>query len=185
MTKRIIAFAAAAAAILGLAGVALANPPERPSYGIDDAALALSAQAAPPTTQPAGGKRQELKACVKTKVDAGGEKRAAVKECAGQLGIKPGGGAARRDLRKAVHADLVVPKKGADGQFETVAVDRGKVTAASADSISLQRSDGPTVTLKVVPATKVKGAASAAELAAGREVVVVSAGGEVRSIVAR
>lgn len=186
MTKRIIAFGVAAAAVLGLAGVALANQPERASYGIDDAALALSAVPAAPAAEPAaGGKRDELKACVKAKVEAGGEKRAAVKECAAQLGVKPGKGAVKRDLRKAVHAELIVPKKGAEGQFETVLVDRGKVTTASADSISLQRPDGPTVTVKVVPATKVKGAASAIELTAGREVVVVSAGGEARSIVAR
>jgi hypothetical protein len=80
---------------------------------------------------------------------------------------------------------VIVPKKGAEGQWETVVLDRGKVTAASADSISVQRPDGPTVTLKVVAGTKVRGASAVADVAAGREVVVVSAGGEARSVVVR
>ncbi|MEO5678788.1 MAG: hypothetical protein ABIS47_03880 [Acidimicrobiales bacterium] len=192
MTKRIIAAGIAIVAVLGLAGAAFAaGAPERPSYGFEDAALALAADPAPPApaagTQDRQAKRQALRDCVKTKVDAGGERRAALKECATQLGITPKAGKAgpRRPLRGAVHADLVVPKKGADGQFETIQVDRGKVAEAKADSITLTRPDGPTVTLKVVPGTKVRGAAAAADLAPGREVAVVSAGGEARSIVAK
>lgn len=195
MTKRIIGLALAALLVLGAGGVAFAAAsPERPSYGLDEAALALAADPAPqPGAAPAAAKRDELRACVKARVDAGGQRGAARKECADQLGIKPGGGrpgkpgkggpAAR--LGRAAHADLIVPKQGAEGEWETIQVDRGKVTAASADSISLQRPDGPTVTLKVVPGTKVKGAATVAELAAGREVVAVSAGGEARSVAAR
>jgi len=191
MTKRIIAFGVAAAAVLGLGGVALANAPERASYGVEDAALALAADPAPPAPGAKKGRREELQACVKPKVDAGAQRPAAMKECATQLGIdldkqgKGRPGKAGRGLRKAAHAELVVPKKGAEGQWETIIVDRGRVTAASAESISVQRPDGPTVTLRVVPATKVEGAPSAAELASGREVVVVSAGGEARSIHAR
>jgi hypothetical protein len=93
--------------------------------------------------------------------------------------------AKRFGLGRAAHAEVVIPKRGAPGQWETVVVDRGKVTAASADSVSLQRPDGPTVTVKVVAATKVKGVDKVADLAAGRQVVVVSAGGEARALVAR
>ena len=203
MTKRLIGVAVAAAAVLGTAGVALAGGPAlRPSSGIEQTALQL-AGAEPDPAAPAAGaaggkaKRQELQACVKPRVDAGAGRKEAVRECADQLGIKPfaGGKAGRPDrggkpgraaaLGRAAHADLVVPKKDAEGQWEAVQVDRGKVTAVSADSISLQRPDGPTVTLKVVAATKRKGAGQVADLAVGREVVVVSAGGEARSVVAR
>lgn len=196
MTKRIIGLAVVAVVVLGAAGVAFAAAsPQRPSYGLEETALALAADPAPPGAAPAGGKREELRTCVKAKVDAGADRKAAVKECADQLGIKPGrpgkpgkpggGPGPLAKLGRAAHAELVVPKEGAEGQWETVIVDRGKVTAASAESISVQRPDGPTVTVRVTAATKVKGAASAADLAVGREVVVVSAGGEARSIVAR
>lgn len=192
MTKRLIGLAVAAVVLLGGAGVALATPSQpEPVYGLDEA-LALAAEPGPPPG--AGGRKQELQACVKPKVDGGADKREAVRECAAQQGLpapgagRPGRGA-KQDRRPAVgraaHAELVVPKRDAPGQWETIVVDRGKVTAASADSISLQRPDGPTVTIRVAAGTKVRGAASAANLAAGREVVVVSAGGEARSVVAR
>jgi hypothetical protein len=201
MTKRIVGLVVAAVLVLGLGGAALAAAsPERPSYGVEEA-LALAADPAPPP-QPgagAGAKKQELQDCVKPKVDAGADRRTALTECAAQLGIpvpaarpgragkgpRPGKGGGLPAAGRAAHAELVVPKQGAPDQWETVVVDRGKVTTASADSISVQRPDGPTVTIKVGAGTKVRGAASAGELAPGREVVVVSAGGEARSIVAR
>lgn len=195
ISKRMTGLALAAAAVLGTAGVALAaaGPPARPSYGLEESALAL-AGAEPDPAAPGGAKREALQACVKPKVDAGTDRRTASRECADQLfpaagrpgrpgrGGRPGPAAA---LGRAAHADLVVPKRDAEGQWETIQVDRGKVTAVSADSISLQRPDGPGVTLKVVAATRVKGADKVADLAVGREVVVVSAGGEARSVVAR
>lgn len=208
ISKRMIGLALAAATLLGSAGVALAaaGPPARPSYGLEESALQLAGAEPDPAAAPGGARREELQACVKPKVDAGTDRRTALRECADQLGIKPG--AAGRPgrpgrggkpgpaavLGRAAHADLVVPKKGAEpagsggrtqGQWETIQVDRGKVIAVSADSISLQRPDGPTVTLKVVATTKVKGAEKVTDLAAGRQVAVVSAGGEARSIVAR
>jgi len=198
MSKRILGPIVVAVVVLGLAGVAFASTglPERPSYGLDEQALALAADPAPADPAPAGaaagaggGKRAELQACVKPKVDAGTDRKAAVKECAAQLGTtagqgrKPGGKPHR--LGRAAHAEFVVPKRDAEGQWETIVVDRGTVTAASAAAVSVQRPDGPAVTVKVTGATKVKGAASAAALAVGREVVVVSAAGEARSIVAR
>ena len=177
MTKRSIASGVVAVVVLGLAGAALANPSEQASYGVEEAALSLAADPVPGGPEAGKARREQLRACVKAKVDAGAQRPAAVKECADQLGVNP-----RRARRRAAHVELIVPKKGVVGQWETIFVDRGKVTAASAESISVQRPDGPTVTLKVTPATKVKGAASAAELAPGRDVMVVSAGGEARSI---
>jgi len=197
MTKRLLALVVAIAGVLGLTGVALANAPERASYGLEEAALSLAADPAPPapaaapTPEARKEQREKLRECAKAEVDGGAKRPAAVKECADQLGLKPGGAGrpgkdrGARGLRGAAHAELLVPKKGAEGQWETIVVDRGKVTAASAESISLQRPDGPTVTLKVVAATKVKGAATVADVAVGRPVVVVSAGGEARSVLAR
>jgi len=200
MTKRILGLAVAVVLVLGLGGVAFAAAvPERPSYGVDEAALLLAADPGPPPEAARTGKGEELRACVKPKVDAGADRKAALTECAQQLGLpprkagqpgqpgqpgKPGRKAGVAGLGRAAHAELVVPKQGAEGQWETVVVDRGKVTAASPASISLQRPDGPTVTVNVGAGTKVKGAAAAADLAVGREVVVVAAGGEARSIVA-
>jgi len=187
MNKRIVALGATAAAVLGLAGTALAAPSAPPS-GLEEAALSLAADPAPGPPTDKASRREQLRTCAKAKakVDAGAEKRAAVKACATEHGVAPGrpGKAAKR-LGRAAHAELVVPKRGAEGQWETIVVDRGKVTAASAESISLQRPDGPIVTVKVVAGTKVRGSASAAELATGRQIAVVSADGDARSIVAK
>ncbi len=197
MTKRILGVAVAAILVLGVAGAALAAaaPPDRAAFELDEAVLALATDPQPGV--PPEGKGQELQACVKPKVDAGTDRKSAVKECAAQLGIQPGGRGKDEGrgkgkgkgmpfgLGRAGHAEVVVPKQGAEGQWETVIVDRGQVTAASADSISVQRPDGPTVTVRVVAATKVKGAATVAELTAGRQVVVVSAAGDARTVVAR
>lgn len=199
LSNRIFVVAVAAVAVLGTAGVALAatGPPARPSYGLEEAALDVALSADPDPAATGGGgaqKRQEMQACVKPKVQAGTDRKTAVRECADQLGIRGGGpgkpGKGRGHgkaavLGRAAHADLVVPKRDAEGQWETIQVDRGKVTAVSADSISLERPDGPTVTVKVVAGTKVQGVEKVTDLAVGREVVVVSAGGEARSIVAR
>ena len=186
MRKRIIAFGFAAVAILGLAGIALAASTDRAPYALEQAAVSLAADPNPPAPAPkdAAAQRQQLQGCVKPKVDAGAQRPAARNECAGQLGIKLDE-LAKPAPRQPAHADLIVPKRGAEGQWETVVMDRGTVTAASADSISVQRPDGPTVTIKVTSSTKVQGAPSAAELAPGRAVVVRSAGGDARLIVAR
>ena len=198
MTRRILGAAITAVLALGLGGVALAASSDRSPADLGAEALQLAADPGGPARS-ADGKRGELRACVKGKVDVGARRRAAVEECAAQLGLdrrgagQPGGPGPKGKpgkggdlgLSRAAHAEAVVPKAGAEGQWETVVLDRGTVTTTAADAISLQRPDGPTVTLKVVAGTKVRGADSAADLAVGREVVVVSAGGEARSIVAR
>jgi hypothetical protein len=76
-------------------------------------------------------------------------------------------------LRRAVHGDLVVRTQ--DG-FENVSFDRGKVTAASASSITIERPDGVSVTKAVNPETRFKGIDSAEQLEAGKGALVVSKG---------
>jgi hypothetical protein len=56
-------------------------------------------------------------------------------------------------LLRALHGELVVPKAG--GGFETVLVQRGRVTAVSAASISVKSADGFTATYDVTAATVV------------------------------
>lgn len=195
ISKRMIGLAVPAVAVLGTASIAMAaaGPALRQPYGIEQSALEV-AGVEPDPAAPARAKREELRACVKPKVDAGADRKTSLRECADQLGIEPGAGTPARPgkgggkvpaLGRGAHADVVVPKKGAEGQWETIQVDRGKVTGVSVESISLQRPDGSTVTLKVVAATKLKGIGKVTDLAVGREVVVVSAGGDVRSNVAR
>ena len=194
MTKRILGLAVAAVVVLALAGVALASAaPSRPTFGVEAAGFGTAADPADPA-KPGAATREALKACVKAEVDGGADRKAARNKCADQLGVKagragkhgrPGPKGQRGSLGRAAHAELVVPKEGAPGQWETLVVDRGRVKAAAADSITVERPDGPTVTLKVVPATTVKGAATVAELAPGRTVAVRSVGGEARSVVAR
>ena len=86
---------------------------------------------------------------------------------------RPGPDHHRGQLRRAVHGDLVVRTK--DG-FENVSFDRGKVTAASASSITIERPDGVSVTKAVTPETRFKGIDSADQLEPGKGALVVSKG---------
>ena len=47
-----------------------------------------------------------------------------------------------------------MPKRGAEGQWETVVLDRGEVASIDDASITLKRPDGPTVTLGLTPETR-------------------------------
>ena len=58
---------------------------------------------------------------------------------------------ARQLVRSGVHADVSLIR--ADGSTDAFAVDRGKVTASSATSLTLQRADGKSVTLGVTSTT--------------------------------
>ncbi|MGH9286244.1 MAG: hypothetical protein ACRD0M_11325, partial [Acidimicrobiales bacterium] len=51
----------------------------------------------------------------------------------------------------AVHGELIIRQP--DGTFAPAVLDRGTVTAASATSLTLQRPDGPTVTVALTAAT--------------------------------
>ena len=76
-------------------------------------------------------------------------------------------------LRRAVHGDLIVRTKAG---FENVTVDRGKVTAVSATSITIERPDGVSVTKAVTSDTKFKGVDSAEHVERGKGALVVSKG---------
>lgn len=77
-----------------------------------------------------------------------------------------------------VHAD--VTRTSARGVTRELTLDRGAVTASSATSISLQRTDGQNVTLAVAPSTKVRGAPTV-----GAKVLVLSRGGTALLVRAR
>jgi len=58
---------------------------------------------------------------------------------------------AKKLVRSGVHADISLIS--ADGSTDAFAVDRGKVTASSATSLTLQRADGKSVTFSVSSTT--------------------------------
>jgi hypothetical protein len=58
-------------------------------------------------------------------------------------------------VRAGVHADVSILR--ADGSTDAFTIDRGRVTAASSTSITLQRRDGKSVTLALSSSTKVHG----------------------------
>jgi hypothetical protein len=84
-------------------------------------------------------------------------------------------------LERADHATLEVLQKG---QWVTISVDRGNVTAAGSSSITLARRDGQSVTLSLAPTTKYRGtqATSAAELKTGVRADVTSMNGTALSV---
>jgi hypothetical protein len=85
-------------------------------------------------------------------------------------GLLPGGGVLR-GLGGVQHGEFTVT--GTDGKPVVLTVQRGAVTAASATSVGVRSSDGFAQTYTVNSATRVAGG-SAAQLAAGDEVVVVA-----------
>lgn len=81
---------------------------------------------------------------------------------------------ARGLLERSDHTTVEVKVKG---QWVTYTIDRGKVTADSATSISLSRRDGQNVTLTVNPATKYHGVSGPAAIQTGKGARVVSQNG--------
>ena len=86
-------------------------------------------------------------------------------------------------LRRADHGTLDVKDK--TGKFVTVTFDRGHVTAADAGSVTLQRPDGRTVTVKLTADTKYKGISSASAVVVGKPAIVVSDSGGAALLVAQ
>jgi hypothetical protein len=84
-------------------------------------------------------------------------------------------------LERADHATLEVRQKG---QWVTITVDRGNVTALTSASITLARPDGQSVTLALGPTTKYRGkeATSAAALKTGLRAEVTSMNGTALSV---
>jgi hypothetical protein len=75
-------------------------------------------------------------------------------------------------LRRADHGTFEVKDKA--GQWVTYTFDKGKVTSVNAQSITLERPDGKSVTLNITPDTKFRGVASAADVKTGKGAIVVS-----------
>ena len=86
----------------------------------------------------------------------------------GRAGARPGA-----LLRHVEHGDLTVRTKNG---FENVTLDRGKVTAVSATSITIQHPDGQSVTKAIDGSTRFRRGGSAADIQTGRPAVVVSKG---------
>jgi len=84
-------------------------------------------------------------------------------------------------LRRAVHGDLVVPKKEGEG-FEEVTFDRGDVTAVDGDSIVVKRPDGVSVEKRITAETRFRGVRTAQEVQVGTRAMVVSRGDEAVTI---
>ena len=89
---------------------------------------------------------------------------------AARAGGRPGGPGV---LRGAIHGDLLI--RGDDGTTRTVTFDRGKVTAISADSITIERPDGVSVSKNLSDQTVFNGTPKD-KVQAGMPVVVVSSG---------
>lgn len=76
----------------------------------------------------------------------------------------------KRLIRSGVHADVSLIR--ADGSTDAFAVDRGRVTASSATSVTLLRADGKSVTLSLAGTTATRGTVTV-----GRPVLVFSRDG--------
>ncbi|MEY2476074.1 MAG: hypothetical protein QOG87_1389 [Actinomycetota bacterium] len=97
-----------------------------------------------------------------------------------KAGGRPG---AMGPVGHAVHGDLIVRTK--DGTFETVALDRGTLTAVSATSLTLHRPDGVDVTVKLDGDTRYRGVENAGALQKDQPVAVVSKDGTARVVMQR
>lgn len=119
---------------------------------------------------------------VVTAIDGAGSASAATKNTAAKntaaknSGTKPAAHSAKKGLlRRADHATFEVDRHG---RWVTVTLDRGKVAAVSASSITLDRPDGHAVTVKLGPSTRYRGVASSSStVATGRRATVVSENG--------
>jgi len=89
---------------------------------------------------------------------------------AANAGGRPGGPGV---LRGAIHGDLLV--RDENGSTRTVTFDRGKVTAISATSITIERPDGVSVTKNLTDQTVFTGTPRD-QLQPGAGVIVVSSG---------
>lgn len=77
-------------------------------------------------------------------------------------------------IDRADHATVELKVKG---KWVTYTLDRGKVTAVSASSITLARPDGTSVTDAINPATKFRGVSSEAGITVGKPAGALSSNG--------
>jgi hypothetical protein len=92
----------------------------------------------------------------------------------------PRHGRARGLLERSDHTTVEVKAKG---QWVTFTIDRGKVTSTSANSISLARPDGQSVTINIAPTTKYRGVSGATAVQVGKSARVVSENGTATVII--
>lgn len=85
-------------------------------------------------------------------------------------------------LKGAIHGDLLV--RGEDGATRTVTFDRGKLTAITADSITIERPDGVSVSKNLTDQTVFNGTPRD-KLQAGMRVAVVSSGDSAERVVSK
>jgi hypothetical protein len=88
-----------------------------------------------------------------------------------------GPGKKAKGLVRGVHAEISLIK--ADGTTDAFVVDRGKVTAETLSSVTLQRKDGVSVTLGLNADTKVRG-----DIQVGKGAIVLSRGGTASAVLA-
>ena len=88
-----------------------------------------------------------------------------------------GPGKKGRGLVRGVHTEISLIR--ADGSTDAFVVDRGKVTAESQSSVTLERKDGVSVTLGLNAETKIRGA-----LEVDKGVIVFSRGGSAFAVLA-
>lgn len=94
-------------------------------------------------------------------------------ERAAKPGAAKGGGPRAGVLKGAIHGDLLVRAK--DGATRTVTFDRGKVTAITAGSITIERPDGVSVSKSLTDQTVFNGMPRD-QIQPGAAVAVVSSG---------
>jgi hypothetical protein len=85
-------------------------------------------------------------------------------------------------LKGAIHGDLLV--LGDNGSTRTVTFDRGKVTALSAGSISIERPDGVAVTKTLTDQTVFNGTPRD-QIQVGTAVIVVSSGDTAERVISK
>jgi hypothetical protein len=85
-------------------------------------------------------------------------------------------------LKGAIHGDLLV--RGEDGATRTVTFDRGKITAISGGSITIERPDGVSVAKNLTDQTVFNGTPKD-KLQAGMRVIVVSSGDTAERVFSR
>jgi hypothetical protein len=77
---------------------------------------------------------------------------------------------------RTVHGDLIVGTK--DGTFQKVTVDRGKLVSVDGDKLTIERADGPKVTVTLTDDTRYVGVDSKDGLKEGQPTLVVSKDGK-------
>src|SRR5918999_3007041 len=98
---------------------------------------------------------------------------------AAKAGGRPGGPGL---LKGAIHGDLLV--RGENGTTRTVTFDRGKITAISAGSITIERPDGVSVSKDLTDQTAFNGTPRD-QLQGGMGVVVVSSGDTAERVISK